>query len=85
MNSAINPLTAILGVPNGELLNVPHVVKLLKTLTEESVNVALRSGVVFPPAYGNTEQAIHNAAYEHVKDVVINTAKNRFQWILYKL
>lgn len=56
---------------------MPHVERLLKTLTKESVDVALRSGVVFPAGYGTTEKAIHSAAYEHVKDVVIHTAKNR--------
>jgi len=34
VNSAINPITAILGVPNGEILKVPHIVRLMRAITE---------------------------------------------------
>lgn len=40
INSAINPLTALLGVPNGELLNRPAARALMRALAEETAAVA---------------------------------------------
>jgi 2-dehydropantoate 2-reductase len=40
VNSAINPLTALLGVPNGELLRRPAARALMRSLAEEAAAVA---------------------------------------------
>ncbi len=48
INSAINPLTAILRVPNGELLNRPAAHDLMKRLAEETAAVAKAEGVSLP-------------------------------------
>ncbi len=45
INSAINPLTALLRVPNGELLNRPAARALMKCLAEETTAVALAEKV----------------------------------------
>ncbi len=45
VNSAINPLTALLGVPNGELLRRPAARALMRALAEETAAVAGAEGV----------------------------------------
>ncbi|MEW9698115.1 ketopantoate reductase family protein [Paenibacillus sp. SI8] len=48
MNAVINPLTAILRVRNGELLNSPWALSLMRELFEEASLVAAAQGVVLP-------------------------------------
>jgi 2-dehydropantoate 2-reductase len=48
INAAINPLTAILGVPNGELLNRPSAHALLKAAARETAAVAVSMGMSLP-------------------------------------
>jgi 2-dehydropantoate 2-reductase len=48
VNAAINPLTALLRVPNGELLARRSAHKLMNLVTQETVNVAEAIGVRLP-------------------------------------
>jgi 2-dehydropantoate 2-reductase len=48
INAAINPLTALLGVPNGELLQRPTARLLLVSLAREAVAVAVAQGLTLP-------------------------------------
>jgi 2-dehydropantoate 2-reductase len=48
VNTAINPLTALLGVPNGVLLERPSARTLMGTLAVESASVAQALGVELP-------------------------------------
>jgi 2-dehydropantoate 2-reductase len=50
INAAINPLTALLRVQNGELLNRPSARALLGTTAREAASVAEARGVVLPYA-----------------------------------
>ncbi len=47
-NAAINPLTAVLGVPNGFLLESPETRMLLERIVEEVARVAEAAGVALP-------------------------------------
>jgi 2-dehydropantoate 2-reductase len=48
INSAINPLTALLRVPNGELLERPSARELMRTLAQETARVAHAENVELP-------------------------------------
>lgn len=48
INSAIHPITAILGIPNGELLQRPSARTLLQTAAREAAGVAVARGVHLP-------------------------------------
>ena len=48
VNAAINPITALLGVPNGYLLRSPHIVPIVECVVGEAVNVAKRLEIKLP-------------------------------------
>lgn len=48
INSAINPLTAILGIKNGDLLNLEPAHELMNLVARESASVASQLGVQLP-------------------------------------
>ena len=48
INSAINPLTALLQIPNGELLNRPTARALMRALAEETASIAKAEKVKLP-------------------------------------
>ncbi|MGD2252730.1 MAG: 2-dehydropantoate 2-reductase [Anaerolineales bacterium] len=50
INAGINPLTALLRMPNGELLARPHTQALMKAAAEETALVAAAKGVKLPYA-----------------------------------
>ena len=65
-NAGINPLTALLRVPNGELLNRPDAEALMVAAAEETASVAAAQGVTIPFEAG-----------ERVRKVARVTAENR--------
>lgn len=48
INAAINPVTALLRVPNGELLERPGAHALMRLLAQEAAAVALAQGILLP-------------------------------------
>jgi 2-dehydropantoate 2-reductase len=75
INCAINPLTALLRVPNGELLNRPEALSLMDSAANEVAAVAGAKGIKLP--FANVAQRAREVAYA--------TASNRssmFQDIL---
>ena len=67
INAAINPLTAILRVPNGALVESDDTLELMWSVTAEAAAVAKAHGVELP--YANS--------FERVKHVAQATATNR--------
>jgi 2-dehydropantoate 2-reductase len=67
VNAAINPLTALLRVPNGELLATDERRALLRTLVEEAAAVARARGVLLPFAdpLAHTERICRASAPNH--------------------
>jgi 2-dehydropantoate 2-reductase len=66
INAAINPLTALLRIPNGELLARPITRKMMASLARETAEVAAAEHVSLP--FSNPVSA--------VEDVARKTAKN---------
>jgi 2-dehydropantoate 2-reductase len=60
INAAINPLTALLRIPNGELLSRPHARKMMASLARETADVALAEHIHLP--FGNPVHAAENVA-----------------------
>ncbi len=67
VNAAINPLTALLGLRNGQLLESAETRALMEVLAREAVAVATVQGIVLP----------HQDPVENVKVVCERTASNR--------
>jgi len=67
INTAINPLTALLGMPNGALLERPAARTLMAELARETASVARALGVKLPFADAVTaaEQAARQTAANH--------------------
>jgi 2-dehydropantoate 2-reductase len=66
VNSAINPLTALLEIPNGMLLELPSAMDLMEQITREAVQTAAQINITLP--YANPMQ--------QVKTVISATASN---------
>jgi len=60
INAAINPITALLGIPNGEILERPTARALLAALAREAAAVAVAQGVRLP--YPDPVQAAETIA-----------------------
>ncbi|MCP3771969.1 2-dehydropantoate 2-reductase [Paenibacillus sp. MZ04-78.2] len=66
INAVINPLTALLRVPNGELLNLPGAGELMRALYEEGVTLARALDIRLEPDL-----------WEQLLEVCRRTANNR--------
>jgi 2-dehydropantoate 2-reductase len=65
-NVAINALTALTGLRNGQLLDYPETLRLMEVLVSEATNVAIRKGI-----------RIKKNPMEKIKEVVEATKENR--------
>jgi 2-dehydropantoate 2-reductase len=67
INAAINPLTAILRVPNGKLLEIPSAREMLKALAVETAQVAEAEKVhlPFPDPVAAAEEVARRTAANH--------------------
>lgn len=71
INAAINPLTALLGVPNGELLRRPTARELMRRAVEEAVRVAKAQGINLPyPDPVETVEAIARRTAENISSML---------------
>lgn len=66
INAAINPLTALLRVPNGELLNRPTARQVLAEAAQEASSVVAQQGISLP----------YTDAVAAVEGIAQNTAQN---------
>ena len=60
INAAINPITALLRVPNGELLSRPAARELMSEAAREAAMVATRRGIILP--YSDPVNAVEEVA-----------------------
>jgi 2-dehydropantoate 2-reductase len=67
INAAINPLTAILRVPNGRLLELPAAREMMKALALETARVAEAENIrlPFPDPIAAAEEVAHRTAANH--------------------
>lgn len=66
INAVINPLTAIYGISNGDLLTSPHLRRKMRLLFQEARAVAASAGV-----------NVDNALWDQLLEVCRRTARNR--------
>lgn len=67
INAAINPLTALLRVANGELLVRPAAHELMKGAAREAASVATSLGIKLP--YSDALQAVEDVAQKTAKNI----------------
>jgi len=67
INAAINPLTALLRIPNGELLAHPIVRKMMASLARETAEVAVAEHVHLP--FSNPVSAAEDVARKTAKNI----------------
>jgi 2-dehydropantoate 2-reductase len=67
INAAINPLTALLRVPNGELLARPIVRKMMASLARETAEVAAAEHVHLP--FSNPVNAVEDVARKTARNI----------------
>jgi 2-dehydropantoate 2-reductase len=83
VNAAINPLTALLRIPNGRLMSNPHLLDLAAEVVDEGVAVARASQVHLPSLFeltGEDAQAwdeVRRRVFGYVQKVATATAHNR--------
>lgn len=62
INAAINPLTALLHVPNGDLLTIPSARQLMGLVALETSNVAVAKGIQLP--FSDPVSAVESVAMQ---------------------
>jgi 2-dehydropantoate 2-reductase len=67
INAAINPLTALLQVPNGELLSRPAARRMMASLASEAAEVAAAEHVHLP--FSNPISAVEDVARKTAKNI----------------
>jgi 2-dehydropantoate 2-reductase len=75
INMSINPLTAIMRIKNGRIVELPHLIEIIKQMLAESFKVASKIGVNIP----------YDSFLEKIMEVCRNTSQNNssmFQDIL---
>lgn len=66
VNAAINPLTALTGLPNGQLVEVPELRAMLRAVTREATAIARRLGIF-----------VNEGIVSIVEAICVQTAENR--------
>lgn len=64
INAAVNPLTAIMQIPNGQLLTNPFASALMKMIVQEAADVARAANITLPctDPFANVERVIRATA-----------------------
>jgi len=70
INAGINPLTALLNVPNGRLLEIPETRELLRDLVMEAAKVASTEGYRFTRSLPEAAEAMCRATSENLSSML---------------
>lgn len=70
INAGINPLSAILDVPNGKILELPEARQLMRDLVVEAVKVASTEGYRFPQSLVEMAEDICRQTSENVSSML---------------
>jgi 2-dehydropantoate 2-reductase len=70
VNSGINPITALLDIPNGQILNIPEARQLMRDLVVESVKVACTEGYRFDKSLVEVAEATCEETKDNISSML---------------
>jgi len=78
INAAINPLTAIIRVRNGQLLESPLLKEIMKLIVEEATKVPLKKGIKLPyqAVFDKVEESCH-ASRDNISSMLQDILRKR--------
>jgi 2-dehydropantoate 2-reductase len=77
LNSGINPLTALLNMPNGALVEVPEVRQLMRDLVVEAVKVATLEGYRFEYSLVEAAEDLCRATADNISSMLQDVRAGR--------
>ncbi len=77
INAGINPLTALLNVPNGQLLEIPEARQLMRDLVVEAVKVASTEGYRFEQSLVEKAEEVCQATAENLSSMLQDVRAGR--------
>lgn len=77
INAGINPITALLDVPNGDLLRIPEARQLMRDLVVEAVKVSATEGYRFERSLVETAEDICQTTSENISSMLQDVRARR--------
>jgi 2-dehydropantoate 2-reductase len=77
INAGINPLTALLDIPNGMLLNIPEARQLMRDLVVEAVKVASTEGYRFQHSLIELAEEVCQSTAENISSMLQDVRAHR--------
>ncbi len=77
INAGINPITALLDIPNGQILNIPEARQLMRDLVVEAVKVACMEGYRFDKSLVEVAEATCEETKDNISSMLQDVRAHR--------